>query len=142
MTIAVQHRKAIPLGVKLKAALAAAGFSEAEIEAPGGIEFDHCPALALRVVDEETGDLVPAANDWRFIRPLRKADHRAKTCGRRGERRVTSAGSDQHAVAKVRRISADVEESRRRMLAKEAGEPREKRSRIPSRPFPKKGSRR
>ena len=139
MTIASEHRKTIPLGVQVKAALAAAGFSEVEIETPGAIQWDHHPALALRVVDEETGELVPPANDWRAIRPISKAAHRAKTSGRRGEKRVTSAGSDQHAVGKIRRNGKAEEEFRRRLLAKDAGEPRPAPTRpkrkIPSQPF-------
>lgn len=148
MTLAREHRKPIPLGVKLKAALALAGFTEDEIETPGAIEYDHAPALALRVVDEETGELVPPANDWRCIRPRRKADHRAKTCGRKGEKRVTSYGSDIHAVAKCPRLAKKEAEFRQRLLAKDEGEPRRTPQRpgrkLQSRPFqnPKKGARR
>lgn len=137
MTIAREHRKAIPLGVKLKSALALAGFTEDEIETPGAIEFDHEPALCLRVVDPETGELVPPANDWRAIRPRRKAEHLKKSCGRSGEKRSTSYGSDVHAAAKIRRNSKAEAEFSSRILAKAPGEPRAKSGRIASRPFPK-----
>ena len=107
MTPAREHRKHIPVGVRLKATLLAAGFSEEEIETPGAIEFDHAPALALRVVDEATGELVPPANDWRAIRPISKARHLEKTTGRKpgAERTATTAGSDIGNAAKVKRIA-------------------------------------
>ena len=138
MTIARGHRKTIPLSVKLKAALAAAGFSEDEIEAPGAIQWDHAPALALRLVDAETGELVPPANDWRAIRPIRARQHLQKTCGRKvgAEKTATTLGSDVFEAAKARRLSASQEEMQRRILAKEPGQARPRKSRIPSRPFP------
>ena len=107
MTIAREHRKAIPLGVRLKAALALAGFSAEDIETPGAIEFDHSPALVLRRVDEETGELIPPANDWRAIVPITKAKHLEKTTGRKvgAERTVTTAGSDIGVGAKLKRIA-------------------------------------
>lgn len=128
-----EHRKAIPLGVKLHAALLALGYSDEEIVG-GALEWDHCPALALRFVDPETGEMTPAPNDPRYIRPMRKGEHAEKTFGRP----ATTAGSDIGAAAKVRRITKQQEEARRRMLAKDAGEPRKKSGRIPSRGFPKR----
>jgi len=95
------HRKHISVGVKLHAALLLLGFTDDEIA--GGIAWDHHPPLALRFVDPETGNLVPDANDPHFLQPLRTADHRTKTSGRRGEKRSTSYGSDAHTIAKVRR---------------------------------------
>jgi len=109
-------RKAIPVGVKLHAALLLLGFTDDDIA--GGIAWDHSPALALRFVDPETGKLVPEANDPHFLQPLRTADHRTKTCGRRGEARSTSAGSDQNRIAKIDRLAPEHEEFRRRMLTK------------------------
>lgn len=135
MTIASEHRKHIPLGVKLHACLLLLGFTDEEIN--GGIQWDHDPPLALRFVNPETGEMEPHPNDPNFLRPLANQEHRFKTCGRRGEKRVTSAGSDQHAIGKVRRLSADQEEAHRRMLAKEPGQPRQKTNSIPSRGFVK-----
>ncbi len=108
-----EHRKFIPLSVKLKAVLLMLGFKDDE-----QIDWDHCPALALRRVDEVTGELVPAANDPRFIRPMRRADHRLKTSGN-GH---TSYGSDIHAIAKMKRLTKEQEEFRARILAKGEGE--------------------
>ena len=142
MTIPVPpRRKPIPIGVKLHAALLLLGYTDEEIT-NGGIEWDHCPALALRFFNEETGELEPAANDPRFIRPIRTANHATKTFGPGGEKRVTTAGSDIHAIAKAKRQSRETEEFRRRLLAKDAGEPipttGKRRAKIPSRPFPKR----
>lgn len=135
---AADHRRHIPIGVKLQAALLLLGFTEEEIA--GGVEWDHQPALALRVVDPESGELVPHPNDPRHLRPLRRAEHAEKTRGRG----ATTAGSDVGNAAKVKRLERDPrggEEFRRRLLAKAEGEPppeTKKRKRPwPSRPFPK-----
>lgn len=114
MSIASEHRKAMPLGVKLKAALALAGFSEEQIETPGAIQFDHSPALVLRSVDDETGQLVPPANDWRAIVPRAAAEHLQKTTGRKpgAERTATTAGSDIGNGAKLKRIAKRQERER------------------------------
>lgn len=112
---AKDHRKAIPVGVKLKSALLLAGFTEAEIDG-GLIEFDHTPALALRTIDE-SGEIQPPANDYRYIRPMLAEAHAAKTRGTG----ATTAGSDVGNAAKVKRIEKDPgggEEFRRRLLAK------------------------
>jgi hypothetical protein len=134
---AKDHRKPIPVGVKLKSSLLAAGFSEEAIEG-GHIQFDHFPALGIRPVDEH-GQIQPPANDYRYIRPMLKADHDIKTRGRG----ATTAGSDVGNAAKVKRLERDPrggEEFRRRLLAKAEGKPppeTKKRKRPwPSRPFP------
>lgn len=135
MTIASEHRKHIPLGVKLHACLILLGFTDEEIS--GGIQWDHEPALALRFVNPETGEMEPHPNDPHFLRPLANQNHRFKSCGRRGEKRVTSAGSDVHKVAKLKRLTADQEEMRRRLLAKEPGQRAPRKNTIPSRGFAK-----
>ena len=134
---AADHRKAIPLGVKLKAALRAAGFTEDEIES-GEIQFDHHPALALRGLDEN-GEIYPQANDWRFLRPMLKGDHALKTRGAG----ATTAGSDIGVAAKLKRVAKDPpggEEFRRKLLAVKAGEPpaptKKPKRKWASRPFP------
>lgn len=43
------------------------------------IEWDHHPPLALRPIDEETGDTIPPANDPKYIHPMYKPAHREKT---------------------------------------------------------------
>lgn len=132
-----KRRKAIPLSVKLDVALKKLGLS---IEA---VNWDHNPPLALREWDPVKGDTIPPANDPDHIEILLIADHKTKTFGRGGEKRITTAGSDIHAIAKVRRLTEAQEEARRRMLARaEPGEseqanPRRK-SKWPSRPFPKR----
>lgn len=136
------RRKQIPVGVKLHAVLLRVGFTDEDIN--GGIDWDHDPPLALRLVDPETGLLVPDANDPHHIRPLRREDHRRKTFGPGGEKRITTAGSDAHAIAKVRRLAPVQADFDRRLLAKSTGEaaPAEtkRKRKIPSRPFPKRKS--
>jgi len=135
---AKDHRKHIPIGVKLKSALLAAGFSEEAIES-GQIQFDHFPALGIRPVVD--GVMKPESNDWRYIRPMLKADHDLKTRGAG----ATTAGTDVGNAAKVKRIEKDPdggEEFRRRLLAtKTGGKPPETKTRKrpwPTRPFPKR----
>ncbi|MDQ0422372.1 hypothetical protein J2045_003420 [Peteryoungia aggregata LMG 23059] len=128
------RRKAIPLSVKLEVALRKLGLTIEQIH------WDHSPPLALREWDPVKQDTIPPANDPRHIELLLITDHKTKTFGRGGEKRITTAGSDIHAIAKVRRLTKAQEEARRRMLAKtEPGEsepvnPRKK-TKWPSRPF-------
>lgn len=124
-------RKTIPLAVKLDVALARFGLTLADVQ------FDHAPALELREWDEAAGDTIPPANDPEHIQMLLIAEHKAKTFGRRGEKTATTHGSDIGNIAKARRITKQQEEARRRMLAKDAGEPKP-RSKWGSRPFPKR----
>lgn len=120
-----EHRKHIPIGVKLHSVLLKIGFTEEEIA--GGIEWDHDPALGLRLVHPDTGEMVPHPNDPRFITPRRKAEHAVKTRGNGG----TTAGSDIHMIAKVKRME-------RKRLAPDETEPRRRKRKIASRPFPKR----
>ena len=90
-------------------------------------EFDHIHARALGGSDELEN-----------YRPLCPDCHKIKTNGLGGEKRIASNGSDKHAVAKTRRITKKQEEFRRRLLAKDAGEPLSRNSKWPSRPFPKR----
>ncbi|MGO4738603.1 hypothetical protein AB4099_18795 [Bosea sp. 2KB_26] len=132
---ASDHRKAIPIGVKLHSALLLLGYTDEQIKT--GIQWDHFPAITLRTVNE-AGELVPAVNDPRFIRPLLKPEHDIKTFGPGGEKRITSAGGDIHANAHTRRLSKKEAEFRSRVLAKAEGEappPTRRKAAIPSRPL-------
>lgn len=92
-------RPHMPLSVKLEAAILQLGLD------PNAVDFDHDPALGLRILDEETGRYEPDANDPRFItvraRTRDEDGHKAKTFGKGG----TSAGSDIHRIAKIKRLS-------------------------------------
>lgn len=119
-------RRTIPLAVQLAVALRMLGYRREDIE------FDHDPALSLRKWDDKAQDFDPPQLDADFIVIRTKAEHRTKTTGRKGERRVTSYGSDQHAVAKVKRL----EQSRLRLMTPaemERFEPRRKKRKIPAR---------
>jgi hypothetical protein len=115
--------------VKLAVALRMLGFAKGQ-----RVNFDHFPALGLREWDEEQQDFIPPQLDHEFIVIRTKPAHDKKTNGSP----ATSYGSDRHAIAKINRISADVEVFRRRLLAKtdpEIDAPQRERSRIPSRGF-------
>lgn len=127
-----EHRKHIPIGVKLHACLLLLGYTDEEITG-GAIQWDHFPALGLRVVDEATGELVPHPNDPAFIRPMRNGAHLIKTSGTP----ATTAGSDIHGIAKAKRLSREQEEFRARLLKREPGQKRKPKGTMPSRPFSK-----
>jgi hypothetical protein len=129
---ASDHRKHIPVGVKLHSCLLLLGYTEEEIL--NGIDWDHFPALSLRVVDSETGLLVPAANDPRYIRPLRKAEHAVKTFGSG----ATTAGSDIGNAYKLKRLEKKTAEFNAMLAEKYAGEREKRRSKWAKRPFPKR----
>lgn len=124
-------RKRVPDRVKLIAALARFGLKIEQVQ------FDHSPPLALRPINPETGDTIPPANDPVFIQMLTIDEHRVKTTGKP----ATTAGSDIHAIARVKRLSSQQEAFRQRLLAKEPCEPQRKVSKIPTRPFPKRDRR-
>ena len=122
-------RKDIPLRIKLAVALRMLGFVKGE-----RVDFDHDPALGLRDWDEDAQDFIPPQLDPDFIVIRLKPAHDVKTNGTP----ATSYGSDKHAIAKIDRVSADVEAFRRRVLAKtdpDIDAPPRDRSRIPSRGF-------
>lgn len=124
-------RKAIPDRVKLIATLRRFGL---KIE---DVQYDHNPALALRPINPHTGDTIPPANDPDFIDMLLIAEHKEKTFGRGGEKRITTADGDVGKIAKMDRVTAAQEDFRRRMLAKDQGEePPKRKSKWASRPFP------
>lgn len=100
-------RPHMSLSVKLAACLDALGFApDAEIE------WDHVFALGLRERTPD-GGYIPDANDPRYIRPRLKEDHAVKTRGNG----ATTAGSDVHVIAKVKRLSKAEEEFRWRLTS-------------------------
>lgn len=123
-------RAHMPLSVKLQACLYLLGFTDGDI-----IEWHHTPALGLRRrLDDGAYD--PAENDPHHIVPLTKGRHAVQTRGKP----ATTAGSDIHAIAKVKRVGPAHEAFRARLLAKGTGEapPPTRKRKIPSRPFPKR----
>lgn len=89
------HRPHMPLSVKLQAAILQLGLD------PDAVDFDHDPALGLRVFDEATRTYTPDANDPKFITVrARSGDHKVKTFGNG----ATTAGSDIHRIAKTKRL--------------------------------------
>jgi hypothetical protein len=90
------YRPHMPLSVKLEAAILQLGLD------PKSVDFDHDPALGLRVFDETTKTYSPDANDPKFITIRSRADdHRVKTSGTP----ATTAGSDIHRIGKMKRLA-------------------------------------
>jgi hypothetical protein len=136
-------RKKIPDRIKLEVALRRMGLKIEEVQ------FDHNPALGLRRIDPVTGETIPPANDPNFIDMLvHETEHKPKTFGPGGEKRITTAGGDIHAIAKVKRLEKQQAEFRRRLTAKqscEASDPdggtaRKAKAKWPKRSFPKRRS--
>lgn len=105
------QRRSISLKNQLEAALRQLGFE------PNEVQLDHDPALALRRVDLETGECIPAHDDPRFLVWRPKAEHLQKTTGKRGESKLSKRGGDISEAAKVKRLAEHAEDFRRRMLA-------------------------
>ena len=114
------------VGVKLRAALYALGLD------PDDVDFDHQPSLAMRPINEATGDTIPPSNDPRYIVPLARAAHKAKTFGSH-----VPLSSDVAQIAKMKRVERSSADFRARLLAKDAGEPppAKKGKAWPKRPF-------
>jgi hypothetical protein len=125
-------RKNLPLSVKLAVALRMLGFTKDD-----QVQYDHDPALALRDWDEVNHDFIPPQLDPEAIVIKTKPAHRTKTTGRKGEAKVTSYGSDAHAIAKIDRLQKEQAEFRARLLAKDSGDrsPAKSHSSIPARGF-------
>ncbi|GGC70437.1 hypothetical protein [Chelatococcus reniformis] len=129
---AAPKRKRPPLLVQLHAALRQLGLE------PDECELDHDPALGIRAVNADGTDWDPPQHDERYLVWRPKREHDVKTFGPGGEKRITTAGGDIHRIAKLRRLTTEQEEHRRRMLGKEPGSQRPRSSRWPSRPFSKR----
>lgn len=108
---------------------------------PEDVQYDHNPALELRPINELTGDTIPPANDPAYIDMLLIDEHKVKTFGRGGERRITTADGDIGKIAKVKRVTAKQEEFRRNLLSKQPGEPTARKSKWPTRTFAKRKDR-
>lgn len=140
-------RKAITDKVKLKVVIRQDGKCATCGERLGKLEvtqFDHIPAVQLRIWDPEAKDTIPPSNDEGHIFAKHTDCHAAKTFGsKNGSKR----GADVTEIARTKRIAKSTEEFRRRMLANvdpEAGvddPPRRPKKKWPSRPFPKRGKR-
>lgn len=118
------NRRHIPLSVKLAACLDALGLTGVPID------WNHDPALGLRRRDPVTGLYDPDELDPRYLRPVPRESHKVITNGT-----AAPLSGDKSKIAKLKRVERKEREFRERVLAKEAGEPVEKKSRWPSRKF-------
>lgn len=90
-------RPSIPLGVQVKVLKA----KLAKVLGVDKIEIDHRPPLYLRKFDTDKNDTIPPANDPFFMEALGSAEHKVRT----GGTKATSAGSDAHVRAKIKRLT-------------------------------------
>lgn len=136
-----EHRKPMPLGVKLHACLLLLGYSEERIAAglkrgkpkwapPYAERLDACLLLlgftyaeicagvdwdhhpALVFREIVDGKMVPDPNDPRYIRPMKRLAHKKKTSGVPH----LTAGSDVHMAGKIRRITGETPKPKSRKL--------------------------
>lgn len=128
--VVTRRRKHRPISVERDAALHALGLLGKKIN------WDHRPALSHRPYDPVTGLYDPDENDPRYLYPILAEENKVLANGNH----IPLSG-DTSVAAKLKRLAADQEEYRRRLLAKDAGdEPpapiKKRRSRpIPGRPF-------
>ena len=94
-------RPHMSMKVKLDACLLRLGLD------PDDVEWDHDPALELRQVlfDVPGQPYLPDANDPRYIVPRSRADHKRKTNGPGGDKRITTRGGDHGDAAHLRAMT-------------------------------------
>lgn len=125
MTLPSPKRKAIPDRIKVCVL-------EREVRRLNGwppdtrLDYDHDPALQLRAINSAGTDYDPAQLDPDYIYVKRDTDHDRKTFTDNGTGR-----GDITTIAKVKRISKEQEDFRRRVLAKPPGHKRERSGRWP-----------
>lgn len=110
MTHAVPPRRKPSLSVKLAVALRALGVAEAEID------WSHEPALGLRAINDDGTDYKPPQNDPNYLFIRKRAEHDAITFKNNGTGR-----GDITTIAKVKRLTKEQEEFRRKVLARPCG---------------------
>lgn len=103
----LKRRKHISLQIKLEAALYQLGLD------PKSVHLDHSPPLAMREWDDAAQDTIPPASDPKHLVWMSTEAHRIKTSGRKN---VTVAGSDLHALGKIRRITGETPKPKSRKL--------------------------
>lgn len=113
-----RRRKAIPQKLRAEIALRQHGrcICGCDEKLLPGFHIDHDPPLKLREWDEVARDTIPPANDPYHLFAMIPGHHRRKTSHPRGPH--TSIDSDQHAIAKVRRICGGNKPKPKRKWAK------------------------
>ena len=88
------------------------------VEVTPAFELDHVPALALRDISP-SGEHIPHQHDPAHLVWMTKEAHAAKTFGTG----ATTRGADAGDIAHDRRLTEKENEFRRRLMAKDRGEP-------------------
>lgn len=135
-----KKRRYIPLSVRLKVALRQ--LAEAKGCLVKDLQLDHDPALNFRPMNARGSDTVPPANSpVHLIYRVQEGDHKVKTFGPGGEKRIHTRGSDVSEPGRLDRIAANRAEFQRRMKmnpAQRAAERERQTSKWPKgRGFPK-----
>lgn len=108
-------RPAIPTRVKIEVIIRQEGKCAQSKEKLGTLEntnFDHRPALWERKFDSAAFDTIPPANDPAFIEACTIAGHKVRTHGNG----ATTAGSDSHRRAKIKRMTEPKSEKPKRKI--------------------------
>ena len=129
-------RKAIPDRVK-SLVLVRQGYRCAECKQTllgGPVQFDHRPAIIMRMVNVDRTDYHPPQLDPEHIDGLHQKCHLKRTVGRApdAEKTVTTKGSDVWLAKKFRKLEGC------NKPAKKASNLALTKRKIPSRPFPKR----
>ena len=98
-----KKRKYIPLKVRLAVALRQ--LAEAKGCDPKALRLDHDPALELRDWNARKTDTVPPANSMLHLLYRVDEDHKTKTYGPGGEKRITTRGGDNHTAKRIERLA-------------------------------------
>lgn len=141
----VGFRKAIPTTVKLDVVIRQEGRCKTCNEKLGSLadtQFDHTPAIQLRVWCEEIRDTAPASNDPDYIEAKHKDCHAVKTFGSQNKH-ASKRGADVTEIARTKRLTSKEIEFRNRLLSKAEEEtpketPAKGKTRWPKRSFPQR----
>lgn len=133
-----EKRRAVPLKAQRDAALRQLGELMRGLGfEPHELDLHHEPPLALRPVCPETGRHQPHQHDSRYLVWMPKAEHRARTTGRKGASKLSiTFDGDVSRAAKVKRVAKNQEEFRARLLAKSEDQSGEGRPERTGKPWP------
>lgn len=102
-----------------------------------GIIYDHNPPLAMRERNPYSGRYTPDADDPAHLNPLLPDCDKRKTHGKRGEKHITTRGSDLGEIRRMKDMRDSHAEHQEAMAKKKPGQGRKPKGTIKSRGFDK-----
>lgn len=100
-----------------------------------GIIYDHNPPLAMRERNPYSGRYTPDADDPAHLKPLLPDCDKRKTHGKRGEKHVTTRGSDLGEIRRMKDLRDSHASHLQTMRDKKPGQGRKPKGQIKSRGF-------